>query len=346
MISNRNRFLNKLLLVSAFAATSIFTACNNSGAKQEAGSNSKDAGSGESLKIAVIPKGSTHVYWKNVHAGAMKAAKELGNIEIIWQGPQKEDDRQMQIQLVQNFVSRGVDGIVLAPLDDRSLVPPVKSAVNRKIPVVIFDSDLAAKNYASFVATDNFAGGKLCAKRLADVMGNKGKVIMLRYSEGSASTHAREEGFLAGVKEYAPNLELISTNQYAGSTMEKAFQVSQNLLNRYGNVAGIFCVNESATQGMLRALQTANKAGKVKFVGFDSNETLVAGLKAGTIDGLAVQDPFNMGYLGVKTVAAVIKGQNYEKHIDTGITMVTPENMNEPKVKELLSPDLKKWLNE
>ena len=128
--------------------------------------------------------------------------------------------------------------------------------------------------------------------------------------------------------------------------MEKAFQVSQNLLNRYGNVEGIYCVNESATQGMLRALQTANKAGKVKFVGFDSNETLVSALKAGTIHGLAVQDPFNMGYLGVKTAVAVIKGQNYEKRIDTGITMVTPENMNEPKIKELLSPDLKKWLNE
>jgi ribose transport system substrate-binding protein len=330
--------------MSAFSATAVLPACNNSGQGQETGNT---AGTGEQkLKIAVIPKGSTHVYWKNVHAGAEKAAQELGNVEVIWQGPQKEDDRQMQIQLMQNFISRGVDGIVLAPLDDRSLVPPVKAAINRKIPVVIFDSDLAAKEYASFVATDNFAGGKLCAKRMADITGGKGKVIMLRYSEGSASTHAREEGFLAGVKEYAPNLEMISTNQYAGSTMEKAFQVSQNLLNRFGDVDAIYCVNESATQGMLRALQTSNKAGKVKFVGFDSNETLVAALKAGTINGLAVQDPFNMGYLGVKTAVAVINGKPFEKRIDTGITMVTPDNMNEAKIKDLLSPDLKKWLKE
>ena len=346
MIINRNQFCKNLLALSVLAATTIFSACNNGGSSQEKTADKATATAGAPLKIAVIPKGATHVFWKNVHAGAAKAAQELGNVEIIWQGPQKEDDRQMQIQLMQNFISRRVDGIVLAPLDDRSLVPPVKAALSRKIPVVIFDSDLASKEYASFVASDNFAGGKLGAQRLAEIMSAQGKVILLRYSEGSASTTAREEGFLAGIKEYAPQIELVSTNQYAGSTMEKAFQVSQNLLNRYTDVDGIYCVNESATQGMLRALQTANRAGKVKLVGFDSNETLVAALRAGTLHGIAVQDPFNMGYLGVKTAVAVIRGEAFEKRIDTGITMVTPDNMNEPRIQELLSPDLKKWLNE
>ncbi len=344
MTINRNRFFKKALVLGTLAVTSILTACNNSSTNQEAGSTTKTAG--ETLKIAVIPKGSTHTYWKSVHAGAMKAAQELGNVEVIWQGPQKEDDRQMQIQVVQNFISRGVNGIVLAPLDDRSLVPPVKAAVKRKIPVVIFDSDLASKEYASFVATDNFAGGKLCAQRMAELTGSQGKIIMLRYSEGSASTHAREEGFLAGMKEYAPNAELVSTNQYAGATMEKAFQASQNLLNRFATVDGIFCPNESSTQGMLRALQTAGKTGKVKLVGFDSNETLVSALNAGSIQGLALQDPFNMGYLGVKTAVAVIKGDKFEKRIDTGITMATKDNVNDPKINTLLTPDLKKWLNE
>lgn len=348
MIINRNQFCKNLLAWSVFAATTVFSACNNAGSPEEktADKTPATASAGAPLKIAVIPKGATHVFWKNVHAGAAKAAQELGNVEIIWQGPQKEDDRQMQIQLMQNFISRRVDGIVLAPLDDRSLVPPVKAALSRKIPVVIFDSDLASKEYASFVASDNFAGGKLGAQRLTEVMNAKGKVILLRYSEGSASTTAREEGFLAGIKEYAPQIQLVSTNQYAGSTMEKAFQVSQNLLNRFADVEGVYCVNESATQGMLRALQTGNRAGQVKLVGFDSNETLVAALRAGTLHGIAVQDPFNMGYLGVKTAAAVIRGEPFEKRIDTGITMVTPDNMNEPRIQELLSPDLKKWLNE
>jgi ribose transport system substrate-binding protein len=193
------------------------------------GSGSSAGGGEESgkLQIAVIPKGTTHFFWKSIHAGAEKAAQELG-VEVIWQGPQKEDDRQMQIQVVQNFISRGIAAIVLAPLDDRSLVPPVQAAVKRDIPVIIIDSDLNADVYASFIATDNRKGGQMCADRLAEVLGKKGKVIMLRYSEGSASTTNREEGFMEKIKEY-PDIEVVSDNQYAGATIEKGFQASQNL---------------------------------------------------------------------------------------------------------------------
>ncbi|NQT93732.1 MAG: substrate-binding domain-containing protein, partial [Lentisphaerae bacterium] len=147
------------------------------------------------LKIAVIPKGTTHSFWKTIHAGASKAAQEM-DVDVIWQGPHKEDDRQMQIQVVQNFISRSVDAIVLAPLDDRALAIPVASAVKRGIPVIVIDSDLQSDAHSSFVATDNQAGGKLCAKRLCELIGGKGKVIMLRYAEGSASTANREQGFL------------------------------------------------------------------------------------------------------------------------------------------------------
>jgi ribose transport system substrate-binding protein len=327
----------KLLLIGIFSLNIIFIGCNSSESDSVEEKKNK-------IKIAVIPKGSTHVFWRAVHAGAAKAAQEE-DVEIIWQGPQKEDDRQMQIQVVQNFVSRGVDGILLAPLDDRSLVPPVKAALRRDIPVIIFDSDLQSDEYASFVATNNLEGGKLCAQRLAEVMGGKGKVILLRYAEGSASTAEREAGFLEGLKQFGPGIELISSNQYAGATMEKAFQVSQNLLNRYGQVEGIFCANETSTQGMLRALQTSGKAGKVKFVGFDSNDVLINAVQKGEIHGLAVQDPFNMGYLGVKTTAAYIRGEKFEKRIDTGVTMVVPENLNDPKVQQLIYPEVDKWLN-
>ncbi|MBC7923410.1 MAG: substrate-binding domain-containing protein [Ferruginibacter sp.] len=325
----------------AVASLAFLAACGGNDTKKDAATGS-DA---KLLQIAVIPKGSTHQHWKSVHAGAEKAAQELG-VEVIWQGPQKEDDRQMQIQVVQNFVSRGVDALILAPLDDRSLVPPVKAALNRKIPVVIFDSDLNDKSYASYVATNNREGGRLCAQRLAEVMGGKGKALMMRYSEGSASTLEREAGFLDGMKEFGPNIELLSTTQYAGATIERAFQTSQNLLNQFKQVEGIFASNESASQGMLRALQTAGKAGKIKFVGFDSSEALLAGLNKGEIEGLAVQDPFRMGYESVKTAVAVIRGQPYEKMIDTGVRMVTRENVNDSLITAVIHPDLKKWLNE
>ena len=296
------------------------------------------------LKIAVIPKGTTHVFWKSIHAGAVKAGREL-DAEIIWQGPQKEDDRKMQIEVVQNFISRGVDAIVLAPLDDVALVNPVKTAMARGIKVVIIDSGLKSDDYVSFAATDNYAGGTLAAKRLAEVMGKKGKALMLRYAEGSASTMKREQGFLDGMKKIAPDIKLVSTNQYGGVTAESAFKASQNLLNRFGDVDGIFCPNESTTFGMLRALQTSGKAGKVAFVGFDASEPLVAALRKKEIMGLTVQNPFKMGEVGVRTAVAAVRGEKVEKHIDTGVVMVTPEKMDSPEIKELLSPDLDKWLD-
>ena len=297
----------------------------------------------KTFEIAVIPKGTTHVYWNSVHAGAAKAAKELGVI-IHWQGPLKEDDRQVQIQTVQNFISRGVDAIALAPLDARSLVPVVKAAGGKDIPVIIFDSDLGSDAYRSFVATDNQEGGRLAARRLAEAVGGKGKVILLRYAEGSASTTHREEGFLAEMKNLEPAIQLLSANQYAGVTMEKAYQVAQNLLNRYPDVDGVFCANEVSTQAVLRALQTAKKTGKVKLVGFDANETLVNALRTGEVHGLAVQDPFGMGYLAVKTAVQALQGQTVSRRIDTGVTMVTPENMAEPAVNALLHPEIEKWL--
>jgi ribose transport system substrate-binding protein len=295
------------------------------------------------LQIAVIPKGTTHTFWKSIHAGANKAASELG-VDVIWQGPQREDDRQMQIQVVQNFISRGIDAIVLAPLDDRALAPPVEAATKRNIPVVIIDSGLRSEAQSSFVATNNREGGRMCARRLADLLGKRGKVVVLRVQEGGASTINREEGFLEEIRSYAPDIEILVDNQFGGATVERALQVSQNLLNRFAEIDGIFASNESTTQGMLRALQTAGRAGKVKFVGFDSNETLLAGMRGGQIQGLALQDPFDMGYTGVTTAVAVLKGEPFDDHVDTRIMMITPDNIDSREAQELLNPALDAWL--
>lgn len=325
-----------LFLTIAF----FLQACSSKESSKEAAQTDTNP---DNIQIAVIPKGTTHIYWNSVHAGAAKAAKELG-VTIHWQGPLKEDDRQVQIQTMQNFISRGVNAIALAPLDSRSLIPSVKTARNRHIPVIIFDSDLGSEEYESFVATDNLEGGRLSAKRLAEVMGGKGKVILLRYAEGSASTTNREEGFLQGMKDYGKGIDIISSNQYAGVTIEKALQVAQNLLNRFPDVGGVFCPNETSAQAMLRALQMSNKAGKVKLIGFDANETLVKALQKGEVHGLALQDPFTMGYLAVATATKAIRGERYERRIDTGVQMVTPENMDQAQMKVLLYPEIDKWL--
>jgi len=303
------------------------------------------------LEIAVIPKGTTHEFWKSIHAGAVKAESELKNagVTTIWKGPLKEDDRESQIAVMENFITRKVDGIVLAPLDDMALRVPVSTAKRSGIPVVLIDSGLNSEDYVSFVATDNYKGGKIGGHHLAKLLGNKGKVIMLRYQEGSASTMNREQGFLDAIAEHK-DIEVVSSNQHGGATTESAYRNSENLLAPLKttegrlSIDGIFCPNESTTFGMLRALQTAGLAGKVIFVGFDSSPKLVEAMRNGVIHGLVLQNPMKMGYLGVKTLVAHLKGKPVEKRIDTGVVLITPENMDEPESMELLEPDYDKWL--
>jgi ribose transport system substrate-binding protein len=209
-------------------------------------------------RVIVIPKGTTHEFWKAFHAGALKAADELGNVEVIWMGPQKEDDRVQQIALVQSAVAAGVDGIVLAPLDSHALVQPVEAAIARGIPVVILDSGLETNKMVSFIATDNYHGGVLAAQRLGEVLKGQGKVILLRYAVGSESTEQREKGFTDTLAKEFPAISLLSDTEYAGPTSDSAQQRSQSLVTRYrGQVDGIFCPNESSTFGMLRALEGA-----------------------------------------------------------------------------------------
>ena len=302
----------------------------------------------EAYTIAVIPKGTTHEFWKSIHAGARQAAMELG-VELIWKGPLKEDDREAQIAEVENFISRGVDGIVLAPLDDTALRLPVMNASRSNIPVVIIDSGLKSKDYVSFVATDNYRGGQLAGKRMGELLGGTGRVVMLRYQEGSASTMNREKGFLDAIAGYE-SIQVLSANQYGGATTESAYRASENLLapHKTGegdlNIEGIFCPNESTTFGMLRALQDAKLAGGVRFIGFDSSKKLVEGLKQGQLDGLVLQNPMRMGYLGVKTMVAHLQGKKVELRIDTGVHLVTRATMDQPEFRDLLTPDLEKWL--
>ena len=308
------------------------------------------ASAAETYKIAVIPKGTTHEFWKSIHAGAIKAQRELAEqgvtVNVIWKGPLKEDDREQQVQVVENFVAQRVNGIVLAPLDRRALAAPVETAVRGKIPVVVIDSGLESKMQAAFVATDNREGGRIAARELGKMLGGKGNVAMLRYAVGSASTEAREDGFLEIMKKDFPNIKLVSTDQHAGATRDTAKRTAENMLNRHGRqLNGVFAANESSAAGMLLALRDAGLAGgKVKFVAFDSGETLNAGLKVGDIQGMVVQNPMRMGYLGVKTIVEVLQGKKVTPVIDTGVGFVTKENFNSPEMADIVNPPLDKYL--
>ncbi len=298
--------------------------------------------SGQKYTIAVIPKGSTHEYWKSVHAGADAAAKELG-VTIDWKGPVKEDDRESQVKTVEDFITAKVSGIVLAPLDDKALVPPVNDAVKAGIPVVIIDSGLSGGDYTSFVATDNEKGGQMAADEMAKVLNGKGRVVVLRYEEGSASTMLREKGFLEEIAK-TPGIKVLDSSQYGGATVETAQKASENLLARYHkpdgslDLEGIYTPNESTTFGMLLVLQSMGQAGKVKFVGFDSSETLVNALTKGQIDALVVQNPFQMAHDGVTIMVKHLKGETVPKAEPMTPTLVTKDNVGDPAMQKIVNP--------
>jgi ribose transport system substrate-binding protein len=290
------------------------------------------------LTLAVIPKATSHAYWNSVKAGALQAQTDLG-ITVLYKGPFQEDDRAGQISLVSQFISDGVDGIVLAPLDDTALLPVVQSATAKHIPVIIIDSALkgdVGKDFVCYVGTDNETAGKMGGEELAKLLGGKGKVILLRYLEGSASTTLRENGFLEAMNEY-PGITLLVQNRYAGASVSEAETTAFNLLDQIKQADGIFCPNESTTVGMLNVLKENNLIGKVHFVGFDATPELVKALKNSELDALVSQNPIKMGYEGVKACVDYIKGHAQQPIIDSGVQLITRDNLDSPDVQKLLS---------
>ena len=328
--------MNSLRILLAILLLGSLAACT---------SKSPEGGGADSLRIAVIPKGTTHEFWKSIHAGAVKAEREMEGVEIIWRGPQREDDRTQQIALVENFISTEIDAIVIAPLDDKALVAPSKRAMSSGIPVVVIDSGIEGKvgtDFASYVATDNRRGGEIAGEHLGNLLGGKGRVLLLRYQEGSASTDLREAGFVDAISKF-DGIELVDPKRYAGATRGSAQKESENLLDN-GSYDGIFCPNESATFGMLLALRARNLAGKTKFVGFDASKGLLDALEAKEIDGLVVQNPMKMGYVGTQIAVAALRKETFDEEVDTGVALVTPENLSDPEIQELTNPPIDEYL--
>ena len=300
-------------------------------------------------QIAIIPKSTTNEYWNIIHAGALKAQQELKaqgvEINLLWVGPPTEDDIVRQQQIVKEMVEKHVSGIVISPGDVRALVAPVEAAVQAKIPVIIIDSGLQSVKQLSFIATDNYKGGVLCARRLGTVLEGKGKVILFRFKKGAAGTDARETGFLDTLKNQYAGIQVISSDQYAGGTYESAEKNATELLKRMGQDAnGVFASNEIAATGMIAALRATGFAKKIKFVGFDASSHTLEALKAGDMHGFVVQNPMQMGYLGVKTLVAALKGETVERQIDTGCVMVTLDNIEKPAIADLVNPPVDKYL--
>lgn len=291
---------------------------------------------------AVIPKSQAHVFWQSVHAGAAAAALEAG-VDIEWNAPAVETDFTRQISITDDFINRQVDGILLAPTDRDALVPAIQRARQAGIPLSIFDSGANTEEYVSFVATDNYGGGVLAARRLGEILEKRGNVAVIRVMPGGASTLAREQGFMVTLQKEFPGMKIVAS-QYGMADPARSLAVTEDILTAHPALDGIFASNESSTIGAVQAVKARGLAGKLKLVGFDSSPSLLDDLRSGTIDSLVLQDPFQIGYQGLKTLTDHRAGRTPPKRFDLPPTLVKRDNMGESKIHRLLNPEIDRYL--
>ncbi|MBD9389582.1 ABC transporter substrate-binding protein [Agrobacterium sp. AGB01] len=288
-------------------------------------------------EIAVIVKTVNSTFWQNVQKGADAAIKDLNGHTITFQGPASESAIADQVNMVENAVNRKVDGIVLAPSDPDALVPAVKKAWEARIPVVLIDSQLAEGSeqyYQSFLATDNKKAGELAAQALIEKVGTEGKIAIMSYVAGAGSEIGRVGGFTEYVKANS-KLEIVGPF-YSQSQMATALNQTTDVLAANSDLKGIFGANEPTAIGVGRALVQSGKAGKVVGIGFDGNQDLQEFVKDGTLAGIAVQGSYQMGELGVQTIGKILNKEKVEKFVDTGVVVVTKDNIEKPEAKNVL----------
>ena len=330
-IKFRSSFSNWRKLIALLAITAV------------AGVVEKIPAADQKPVIPVIVKDTTSSYWQTVFAGARKAAKEL-DVKVPEMGAQSESDVNGQISILENAVSEKPAAIVISPTQFKGLGKPIDEAA-KKTKIIGIDSAADSNAFTSFLQTDNEKGGRIAADGLAAAIEAKygkpeGKVALINFLAGVGSLQARDKGFKAELAAKYPGLKLIAEKVADGQAVT-GLNIMTDLITANPDLRGVFSDALFIGQGAGQAI-AENKAGdRIKLVTFDSDQKLVKLLKGGSIAALVVQDPFRMGYEGVKTALAASKGEKVEAKIDTGVTLITKENMDSPRSQELLNPKLK-----
>jgi ribose transport system substrate-binding protein len=295
------------------------------------------------VTIPVIVKDTTSFYWQIVLAGARQAGKDLG-VNVPELGAQSESDINGQISILENAVAGKPAAVVIAPTEFKALGGAIDTAA-KSVPIVGIDSSADSKAFTSFLTTDNEAGGKIAADGLAEAIkaktgAIKGDVALINSLPGVGSLTARDKGFTEEIAAKYPDLHLVAT-KVADGQATTGLNITTDLLTANPNLVGIFADNLIMAQGAGQAIAENKAADKVALVGFDSDDKTLGFLDDGTIAALVVQDPYRMGYDGVKTALAASKGEKVEAFVDTGANLVTKANENDPKISALIHPKVK-----
>jgi len=320
--------MNKSILCTlAILSGLIVTGCGKT-----TSSSGDDSSQTSKITLGVIPKSTGGEYWETVETGARKAADELG-VDIKWEGTVTETEFAEQNKIIENMINLDVDGLALAPLNSVAMKKMVAQTVGAGIPVVIFDSAVEGDAHSSYVATNNQAGGTLGGEYLASRMEPQSTVMIMRFVQGAGSTEARSQGAIDALT--AAGHEVVADPYPDTGTVEGCKTGAANTLEGFVNdgklnLDGIFAANLYSTLGVAEALEDLRKGGievDVRFVGFDTSEKLINGVEEGSIDALVAQNPEQMGYLAVKTLYAVVTGEEVETVVDTGVRLVTKETL-------------------
>jgi ribose transport system substrate-binding protein len=284
--------------------------------------------------IGVIPKSTAHLFFVSIHAGVDAAAKEF-HIKTLWNGPKEEADYARQIQIVDSMVAQHVDALAISATDERALAAPVERAIAAGIPVTIFDSGVNVENYTSFIATDNYGAGCAGARRLAELIGKRGKVGVVMHKPGGTSTLLRERGFEDTIQKEFPAVN-IAAKQFGMSDPARSLAAAENILTAQSDLAGIFASSEPSSLGAIQAIRSRGLSGKIKLVTFDSSDEHITALRDGTINVMLVQDPYKIGYEAVRSLTEKLAGRTPPRRIDLPAREITKADLDKPEVKELL----------
>lgn len=302
------------------------------------------------LKIVVIvhkPEGFHNAFWDALQMGARKAAKEKG-AELFYAGiPLEYGDKRVEGQtaVFEKFINMGVKGIVFTPCDRIGMVRAVKNAVLKGVKVVAIDSPIESNLPETVIATNNYEAGLIAAKHMIKLLSGKGKVVLMRHpAKDNKATRDRELAFIDGLKIFAPDIKIVSTEEYGGATLETDYPSAKRILNKYKDLDGVYAISGTGTVAFVRAIDELKLSGKIKLIGWDASPEALEGLKKGIASAIVQQNPERMGYEGVFAVISAINGEKIKKKIDTGVTLVTLDNIDTPEVKKLIYPDFTGWI--
>lgn len=285
--------------------------------------------------IGVVPKATSHVFWVTVQNGALAAGRELG-VTIEWNGAQTESDFSRQIQIIDSMIARRLDGIAVAASERKALVQVLDRAAAAGIPVTVFDSGLDSENYLTFISTNNYEAGRMGGRRLAELLGGKGKIGVLLHAPGSLSTMDRERGFEDLLREQYPGIHIVA-RQFGMADRAKAVASAENILTANPDLDGFFASSEPSASGVALALVARGLGGKVKFVAFDANDTMLADLRRDVISATVVQDPYRMGYEAVRTLVDQFAGRKPPRRMDLNARVIDKSDLEKPDVIKLLA---------